>query len=183
MITVICGTNRADSYSEKIADQYINLLKKSSETEISYVKLADLPKDLCASDMYSEANQHPAITELQDKYMLVADKFIVISPEYNGSFPGILKFFIDAISIRKYKETFAGKKVMLVGVASGRAGNLRGMDHLTGIFNHVGSLVFPNKLPISNCKDVVDEKGEMKGEMKEGTIEAIQKQIDGFLKF
>jgi NAD(P)H-dependent FMN reductase len=47
--------------------------------------------------------------------------------------PGSLKLFIDACSVREYKQNFKGKKAALVGIASGRAGNLRGMDHLTGV--------------------------------------------------
>jgi len=67
---------------------------------------------------------------------------------------------------------------MLVGVASGRAGNLRGMDHLTGVFNHVGSIVFPNKLPISNCKDVVDELGDVQDK---GALGSMEDQVGAFL--
>ncbi len=180
MITVISGTNRADSYTEKIANQYVKILENATDQKVSYLKLTDLPTDLVHNNMYTPDHQHADITKLQDEYLMESDRLIIISPEYNGSFPGILKFFIDACSIRNYKETFKGKKVMLVGVASGRAGNLRGMDHLTGIFNHVGSVVFPNKLPISNCKSVVDELGDVQDKSALGSMED---QVKGFLEW
>jgi chromate reductase len=84
----------------------------------------------------------------------------VVSPEYNGSFPGVLKLFLDALSVKDYKKTFSGKRVSLIGVASGRAGNFRGMEHLTGIFNYLNMIVMPNKLPISSVEKVIDEKGD-----------------------
>ena len=178
MITLISGTNRADSYTEKIANQYFKILENATKEKISYLKLTDLPPDFVQSNMYAPDHQHPHITKLQDEHLMESDRFIVISPEYNGSYPGILKFFLDACSVRNYAATFKGKKVMLVGVASGRAGNLRGMDHLTGVFNHVGAVVFPNKLPISNCKSVVDEVGDVQDKSALGSMED---QVGAFL--
>ncbi len=178
MITVISGTNRIGSYTEKISDQYLKILENATDEKVSYLKLIDLPKDFVESNMYAPTNQHPEITKLQDEHLMNSDRIIVISPEYNGSFPGILKFFLDACSIRNYAETFKGKKILLVGVASGRAGNLRGMDHLTGVFNHVGSIVYPNKLPISNVKAVIDEVGDLKDK---SVLGAMEDQVNGFL--
>ena len=56
-----------------------------------------------------------------------------------------VKSFFDAIP----PDTNRGKKVALVGVSSGRAGNLRGMEHLTGVLHYLSMQVMPNKLPIS----------------------------------
>ena len=109
MITVISGTNRAGSYTEKIANQYVKILQNSTKEKISYLKLTDLPADFVQSNMYAPTNQHPEITKLQDDHLMGSDRIIIISPEYNGSFPGILKFFLDACSIRNYAETFKGK--------------------------------------------------------------------------
>ena len=180
MITVISGTNRADSYTEKIADQYVKMLKNVTQEKVSYFKLTDLPTDFVQSQMYEAENQHAAITKLQNDHIIASDRLVVISPEYNGSYPGILKFFLDACSIRDYNESFKDKKVLLVGVSSGRAGNLRGMDHLSAVFNHLGSFVFPNKLPISMCTDIVDEVGDVQDK---GALGSMEDQIDAFLKW
>lgn len=180
MITVISGTNRAGSYTEKIANHYLKILENSTKNKVSYLKLTDLPSDFVQNSMYAPENQHPSITKLQDDHLVGSDHIIIISPEYNGSYPGILKFFLDACSIRDYAKTFKGKKIMLVGVSSGRAGNLRGMDHLSDIFNHVGSFVYPNKLPISNCNEVLDETGDLKDK---GTLGAMEDQVNGFLNW
>ena len=112
--------------------------------------------------------------------MLPANKFVFVIPEYNGSFPGVLKLFLDACSIREYKATFSGKKAVLVGIASGRAGNLRGMDHLCDILHHVGTIVHPNKLPISNIEALIDSKGKI---TDSACKKALKKHMEDLLDF
>ena len=91
-----------------------------------------------------------------------------------------MKLFIDACSVHEYTATFKGKKAGLVGVATGRAGNIRGLDDLTCVLNHVGTQVMPDKLPISGIQDFMNEKGEI---TNKGTLQAMENQVDAFLKF
>lgn len=154
MITVISGTNRPDSKTQIIAALLRDRLIELGEA-VGWIDLSDISQDALSHAMYQENGQDPWITEVQDKHLIPSQHWVVVSPEYNGSFSGVLKLFIDAVSVRKHKETFAGKKVSLVGVASGRAGNLRGLDHLAGIFNYLKMLVMPVKLPISSVEKLI----------------------------
>ena len=75
-------------------------------------------------------------------------------------------------------QTLVGVLV-LVGVADGRAGNLRGMEHLTGILQYLKLHVYHNKLPISVINKVFDESGNMlPDQLKVCTL-----QVEGFLAF
>jgi chromate reductase len=67
-----------------------------------------------------------------------------------------------------------------VGVSTGRAGNLRGMDHLTGILHYLGFHVMPNKLPVSSVLTLMDEKSNIKDEH---TVKALEKHIADLLKY
>jgi len=180
MITVICGTNRKGSKTNIIAKYYYEYLKSQSNEAVNYINLEDVSPDFYHAAMYNADDQSSSLSEIQDNYITPANKFVVVSPEYNGSYPGILKFFLDACSIRNYKPTFAGKKVALIGVASGRAGNLRGMDHLTGVFHHVGSTVMPGSLPISGVSKLLNEENEL---INEDAQNALKSNADKFLKF
>lgn len=180
MITVISGTNRLNSEALQFATHYFNLLSAKTTEPIKLLALESISHDWFHPDMYEKGNQTPSLAALQDEYMLPADKFIYVIPEYNGGFPGALKLFLDACSIREYKATFSGKKAALVGVATGRAGNLRGIDHLTGILHHVGTLVLPQILPISSIEKLMDADGNI---TDPGTLKAIEKQVDAFLAF
>lgn len=179
MITVISGTNRRGSYTEKFAKHFYKIIKSKVDVPVKYFSLQKLPDDILHVGMYQNRKQSKALREIQEQIMIPANKFFVISPEYNGSFPGVLKLFIDACSIHEYKPTFKGKKAGLVGIASGRAGNLRGMDHLGAVFNHVGTEVMGNKLPISKVEDLI-EKNKI---TSESTLKVMESFVDDFLKY
>ena len=121
MLTVICGTNRPESFSGKVAGFYSSRLR-AKQMEHRVFSLFDMPQDLLNNEMYVSA-VHPYLIRIQDEILKPATKFIFIFPEYNGSFPGMLKAFIDASDI---VDCWHGKKACLVGVSSGRAGESAG---------------------------------------------------------
>ena len=180
MITIISGTNRKGSATEKFAKHFYKLIKSKTKQPVKYFSLQKLPDDILHVGMYSGKKQSKALRKIQEEMMIPAEKFIFVSPEYNGSFPGVLKLFLDACSIHEYSPTFKGKKAGLVGIASGRAGNLRGMDHLSTVLNHVGTEVMGAKLPISQCEDLMDEKGVI---LDKNTLEAIESHVNAFLEY
>jgi hypothetical protein len=67
-----------------------------------------------------------------------------------------------------------------VGEAAGRAGNLRGMDHLTNIFNHMKMNVLNLKIPISSVESHLDVNGDI---ITPEIIGLIDLQIEQYLKF
>lgn len=178
MIALISGTNRANSRTRLVTNAIHDLLIHKMDEEINQVNLEDLSHDMYHEDMYTAADQHSQLSDIQDTVIIPSDLWIIVSPEYNGSYAGALKLFIDALSVRKYADTFRGKKVALVGVAAGRAGNLRGMEHLTGLVNYLGMTVYPDKLPISTIEKQVDGDG-----LNEVTTAALDKWLDGLSKF
>jgi len=166
MITIISGTNRPGSNTEKVARQYARLLEEKGE-ETRFVSLVGL---------YVQ-ERTDELKKLEQEALIPAGKFIFISPEYNGSIPGVLKSFIDNTDIRK---VWPGKKALLTGVSTGRAGNLRGMEHLTGILHYLKVHVYHNKLPISIVDKLMNEAGEI---TDSSTLAAIGTQLDEFLAF
>lgn len=155
MITIIASTNRLNSSALKVAKHYQQLIKKTGQ-ETQLLSLEQLPVDIAFNELYGKRSQD--FQKILDTYIIPVQKFVFVVPEYNGSFPGILKLFIDAI----HPDLLRRKKVALVGVASGRAGNLRGMEHLTGVFNYLGVFVHPNRLPVSSVLTLLNENGEIK---------------------
>ncbi len=180
MITVISSTNRKNSETLKIAQHYYEQLSAKTAEEVLLLDLCDLPNDFLHNDMFEKGQQSSALREMQEKYMIPADKFVFVMPEYNGSIPGILKLFIDACSVYKMKETFkrGDKKALLVGVASGRAGNLRGMIHMTGMLNYLNITVHPNQLPISKVETLLAEDNSVQDE---DTLKVTDIQMNEFL--
>ena len=174
MTTIIAGTNRPDSYTLKLAEYYQRKLNEYGEvTEL--LSLTDLPDGLIHPEMYEKhklASWEP-IQELISK----STKFMFIIPEYNGSYPGILKLFIDAC---KFPESFSGKKAALVGVSSGTYGNIRGVEHFTGVCHYININVLPLRLHIPYINKEFNEDGNL---FAEDTVKFTNKQIKEFLEF
>lgn len=180
MITVLSGSNRKGSETLRFALQYADFLRKHTDQPVKVLALENIPHDYFFPEMYSSDRQADSLRAVQDEYLIPAEKIVYVTSEYNGGFNGALKLFLDACSVRAYKATFNGKKAALVGVASGRAGNLRGMEHMTGVLNHVGTIVMPNKLPISQIEKLMDASGEI---TDEATLVTMEKHALEFLAF
>jgi len=166
MITIISGTNRHDSNTGKVAAQYLQLLQQKG-VDARLVSLEGLDVN----------ERNPSIQQLEKDILIPTEKFIFISPEYNGSIPGVLKSLIDISDIKK---VWWGKKALLTGVSTGRAGNLRGMEHLTGILHYVKVHVHPNKLPISVVDKLLNGANLI---TDTGTLQAIDEQLNEFLAY
>jgi NAD(P)H-dependent FMN reductase len=178
MITVISGSNRKGSECLKFAKKYAECFEAKTKEEIRLLSLEDMTHDWFHANMYDEPSQ--SLIQIQNEYLLTADKFFFVLSEYNGSLPGSLKLFLDAVSVREKEATFKNKKAALAGVASGRAGNLRGMDHLTTILHHLGTIVMPTQIPISSIHGLLDNNFEI---IDTVTIAVMEQQVEEFLEF
>ena len=173
MITVISATQRTGSLTAGVALSYSQLLdKKNIDNQILY--LSDLgPKELFENFNGEFTN---SFSELVEKYLKNSEKFVVISPEYHGSYPGIFKSFIDCVGPKFFKT----KKVALVGVSSGRAGNIRGMDHMTSLFHHLRTEVYSDQVILSGIERLINDSGQI---IDLESLNLINAQIVGFISF
>ena len=147
-ITVVAATNRKNSLSAQVADYYAKRLQEHG-CNSQVLKLTALPADFTVSALYENKGQHPEFHKLQEM-MTAAQKYVFIVPEYNGSFPGVFKAFIDGL---KFPDTFSGKRCAMVGVSKGIQGSVLALSHLTDIFHHLKMNVYPLKLKLANIRD------------------------------
>ena len=180
MITIISGTDRKDGLTRVLAQHYAAVMQSKTTETVKLLSLQDIPIEFYGEDMYKKDTLTPEFIAIEDEYMIPADKLFFVIPEYNGSFPGILKLFIDACSIRSKMAIFKGKKAGLVGIATGRAGNIRGLEHFTSVMMFMGVTVLPNLLPISAFNKYLNADKKI---TDEGTLKAIDMQIEAFLNF
>ncbi len=166
MYLIISGTNRVGSNTLKVAKEYQRLLKEKS-----------IDSELLSLEGINLLKRDADFERIENELIIPIDHYIFISPEYNGSFPGALKMLFDT---GKTHSLWWHKKAMLTGVSTGRAGNLRGMDHLAGVLNHVKVTVLPNQLPISSVDKLMDAEGHF---TDQNTLKAINQQLDEFIKW
>ncbi|AMR31343.1 NADPH-dependent FMN reductase [Mucilaginibacter sp. PAMC 26640] len=173
MVTIISGTNRPNSATYKLSKYYQKrLAEKGLETTL--LSLSELPGCIIETDLYGKRS--PEFTKIQ-QLIDDTDKFLFLLPEYNGSFPGVLKVFIDACS---FPQSFYEKKAALVGLSTGKYGNIRGVDHFTGICNYVHLHVMPLKIHIGGINKEFDENGNL---FVADTLKFTDEQMDKFIKF
>lgn len=140
MITIVSSTNRNDSISYQLSQLYQGILNEF-EVESRIIDLNDLPHDFTVSALYENSGKNAEFNKHR-QIMKESEKFVFIVPEYNGSFPGVLKAFIDGL---EYPGTFRNKKCALVGLSSGSQGGGLALSHLTDIFNYCGMHVLAQK--------------------------------------
>jgi chromate reductase, NAD(P)H dehydrogenase (quinone) len=166
MYTIISGTNRAGSNTLKVAKEYQHFLKdKGINAALLSLENINL--------LFRDAAFH----RIENEIIKPTTHFIFIAPEYNGSFPGVLKMLFDNSSSH---AIWWNKKALLAGVSTGRAGNLRGMEHLAGVLNYLKVTVYPNLLPISLVNKLMDENGKF---TDSASINVINKQLDEFIRW
>jgi len=163
---IIVGTNRVGSNSKKVGKFYQQVLK-SKGIDAELVTLENFSLDPSSSSFVS----------FQEQHLKPVTKFIFILPEYNGSYPGIFKSMIDITDI---KNCWPGKKAMLVGVATGKGGNIRGLEHVTGVLNYLKVNVLANKLPVSMVDKLMDGEGNL---VDTFTNNSIEQQVAEFIYF
>ncbi|HAB19303.1 MAG TPA: NAD(P)H-dependent oxidoreductase [Verrucomicrobiota bacterium] len=173
MIVLISGTNRPDSNTRRVTAQLDGLYQ---ELKIKHriLDLAQLPQELFLPTSYGAK---PASFAPFADAILAADGLHVVTPEYNGGVPGVLKYFIDML---KFPESFDRRPVCFTGVAAGMWGALRPVEQLQAIFGYRNAHLYPERVFISGIGDALDDKGRLKDSELVGRL---KKQADGFTAF
>lgn len=173
MVTIISSTNRPGSHTLKLAAHYQQKLSEKG-VEAGIFSLSDLPANVIQTDLYGKRS--PEFEPIQD-LINRTDKFIFIIPEYNGSFPGVLKVLMDACD---FPASFYDKKAALVGLSSGKYGNIRGIDHFTGVCHYMHLNIMSLKIHIASINKEMDKEGNL---LNADTLKFTNEQIDKFIKF
>lgn len=147
MITIVVGTNRKNSKTTQVAGYYQRLLAQLG-AESQLLDLAALPADFTASALYENAGKNQVFNDLRLR-LERSDKYVFVVPEYNGSFPGVLKAFIDGLS---YPSKLANKQAALVGLSDGVQGGALALSHLNDIFSYLGLNVLAQRVKIPLMK-------------------------------
>jgi len=155
MITVISGTNRPGSNTRKISELIREMLQESGE-DVSFLDLAEIPEEIFAHSSY--ASKPSSFTKFQDQ-ILETDGVLTVVPEYNGSFPGVLKYFIDML---RFPESLYEMPAAFVGISSGGWGGLRAVEHLEMVFQYRHAHLFGRRCFIPNIGRALDENNRLK---------------------
>ncbi len=172
-ILIISGTNRPNSNALRVS-RVIDTHYRAAGAASEIFSLAELPPEMFDPRAY--ATKPPAVVAMQQR-ILDARGLHVVTPEYNGSFPGVLKYFIDML---KFPESFEHKPVAFTGEAAGLWGGLRPVEQLQQIFSYRNAYLYPDRVFIPGIGKVMNPDGNI---IDTAINDRLAKQAAGFAKF
>jgi len=151
-VTIVISTNRRESSTSRIANLVATEFRQLGHS-VQLFDLAELPPDFFHVNMYDQRSV--SFLALFEKFIINADNIVFVIPEYNGSYPGVLKLFLDASPVRSFQNKYAS----IIGLSDGHAGNMRGQDHLTGVLHYLKMHVHYDKPKLSGITKSLNEEG------------------------
>mgnify|MGYP001819554617 CR=1 FL=1 len=168
MITVISGTNRPRSNTAKIAALAVARLRRAGE-EVRLLDLTDLPPELFDGSSYGE---RPADFEPFQEAILAADGILTVVPEYNGAYPGVMKYFVDML---QFPDSLYEKPAAFIGLSAGPWGAVRAVEQLEMVFQYRHAHLFGRRVFLPSVGACFDDEGRI-------ADEALAKRLDETLK-
>ncbi len=148
-IPVILGTVRQGRLSAHVARFVLNELAREPGVITELIDIAHLPLPV---DDAGEAIKDAAFS----RKMSAADGLVIVSPEYNHSFPGLLKHVLDSC-LKEYIH----KAVGIVGVSAGAFGGTRVAEALLPVLRELGLVTIFWDVNVGKVQTVFNETGEL----------------------
>jgi chromate reductase len=158
-VLAISGSLRADSYNTALARAASELAPEGVEVEL-FDGLGRLP-------LYDQDRDQPwsvlpeSVLDLREA-VEAADALLFVTPEYNGSLPGVLKNAIDWISARHRGSALESKTVAVAGATTGQYGAIWAQQDLRRVLGICGARVVAGEFPLSRAHDAFDEEGQLR---------------------
>jgi NAD(P)H-dependent FMN reductase len=160
-LQIIIGSTRPTRAADKVAPWVIERAKSHPAFDVEVLDLRDWPLPIFAEhlgsigDFNDPTYSDPAVKRWNQK-IKAADAYLVITPEYNHSVPGVLKNAIDNIFV---SFAFRNKPLVTVGYSGGIAGGVRAIEHLAQIAIEAELVPLRAAVVIPQVAEAFDESG------------------------
>jgi chromate reductase len=172
-IAIILGTNRRGGNTAKVV-AHLDAIYRAIGQPTQVIDLSTLPLEIFSPSSYTEK---PAEFKPFADAVLESSGLHVVTPEYNGGLPGILKYFIDML---KFPESFERKPVCFTGLSAGDLGAVRSVEQLQAIFLYRKAYLFPECVLVPMIGKHLNPEGRIANAEVLGQLRA---QVEGFLRF
>ncbi|MEI6106036.1 MAG: NADPH-dependent FMN reductase [Opitutae bacterium] len=172
-ITLVSGTNRPGSNTRRITGELAALYIALGQP-VEILDLAELPAELFLPAAYE--TKPPAFARFNDA-ILASDGVHIVTPEYNGGAPGVLKYFIDMLS---HPEAVEGRAFAFTGLSAGVWGALRPIEQLAAMLSYRNAHLFPTRVFLPGVGKLLAADGKLASEDAQKRLRA---QAAGFVAF
>lgn len=159
-IQVIVGSTRPGRITERMAKWAASEMEAFENIEVELVDLADYDMPLfdeAVSPRYNpNRTPRPVVQKFMDK-LAEADSYVIVTPEYNHSIPGVLKNAFDYLT-----DQIAKKPVAVF--SHGTVGGARAAEHLKLIINEAQGVAIPQFIAMHGASELIDENGNYVGD-------------------
>ncbi|HEX9986283.1 MAG TPA: NAD(P)H-dependent oxidoreductase [Thermoanaerobaculia bacterium] len=170
-VLLFAASLRKDSWNDRLAAVAARILEARG-VEVERAAMSDF--DCPSYDQDDEqADGIPAGAQRFRDRLLACDAFLIASPEYNGSMPGVLKNAIDWVS-RFRPQPFNGRQAFLLSASPSMAGGNRGLWALRVPLEHLGTRLYPDMFSLAQAHTAFGDGDTLANEM-------LQKRLDGTL--
>ena len=148
-IPIILGTARQGRQSEHVARFVFEQTKKRTDVETELIDVGKLPMRL---DDAGEQMKDPTFSATIER----CDGLIIVTPEYNHGYPGLLKHALDM-----NLEEYIHKAVGICGVSAGQFGGARVIEGLLPVMRELGLVTIFWDVNFGNVQKLFDEQGNL----------------------
>lgn len=181
-LLVFAGSTRQNSFNRKLA-RATAAMATASGADVTHIELADFDVPMYNADL--EAQGTPADVMRLKQLMHDHPAWIICTPEYNASYPALLKNTLDWVSSPvkgnpEWTDGFKSTRGKVVGVLSaspGALGGLRSQSHLAPLLINLECWLAPKNFALGRAGDAFDDNGSLKEERAQKSVQAVIDQV------
>lgn len=181
-LLVFAGSTRALSFNRKLAAVAAEAGREAGAA-VTHIELADFDVPLYNADL--EAKGTPRDVVRLKELFFAHPAWVVVSPEYNGSYTGLMKNTIDWVSSpikgdpawSSGTKPFAGKVVGVLSASPGALGGLRSLSHLAPLLMNLQCWVSPKQFALSKAGEAFTPEGQLVAEAARENVRGVVEQV------
>ncbi len=181
-LLIFAGSTRQHSFNRKLAHVAADLARASGAA-VTHLELADLDIPMYNADLEAQGTP-PDVMRLK-QILFEHPAWIICSPEYNASYPALLKNTIDWASSPvksdpAWTDEFKfsrGKVVGILSASPGALGGLRSQSHLAPLLLNVQCWVAPHNFALGHAGTAFDADGRLLSDLHRQKVQAVIDQV------
>lgn len=170
-IPVILGSTRRGRQSVKVARFVTERMRRNERIETELLDLAEYDFPIMEERLRFLEDPPPGLREFGEK-VARSDSLVIVAPEYNNGYPGVLKNALDYL-LPEYRR----KPVAIVTVSAGGFGGLYCLAQLRLVTLGMGAFPIPASLPVSRVQESFDDEGNPRDESYERRADAFIAEV------
>lgn len=177
-LLAFAGSTRKNSYNQAILDVAVQGAREAG-AEVTVISLADYAMPIFNEDDEAEFGI-PERAQAFKELLISHDGFLIASPEYNSSYPALLKNAIDWASRKAGDESvlaaYKGKVAGIMAASAGGLGGMRVLVVLRMLLENLGTMVLPTQRAVAKVSTLLDDNGAVSDEKTIKQLKSLGKE-------